>query len=72
MKSPKVEIDVEGSWAGRRQTNLGGGDNRETIMKYAAPPYYLFIDYRSIVQSIVLTLLELPDKIILTLRTNLI
>ena len=55
MKSPKVEIDVEGSWAGRRQINLGGGDNRETIMKYAALPYCQFIVYRFVVQSIVLT-----------------
>ena len=35
----KVELDVEGFYTGRWKNNLGGGDNRETIIKYAALPY---------------------------------
>ena len=54
-----MEIDVEGFWTGRWQNKLGGGDNRETIMKYAALPYCQFIVYRFLVQSYVFNLIEI-------------
>ena len=33
----KVEIDVEGFYTGRWKNNLGGGDNRKTVMEICSP-----------------------------------